>query len=171
MRRVHKVLFVFLTIQISALGVAGSLWCTYQSVLSNAVDPKLISGVLKVREAETEGAPKERIADFSKTLNLVLELLEKAEEEKTGGNFESAQASVFKAESMLVNVVEAAEREKLDAANRNQQQKTIAIILVPLLSLIVTFVGTRTLGYLRKRSLERLFRMKIQVRKEDEYKT
>jgi len=171
MRRVHKVLFVFLTVQIFVLGVAGSLLSTYQLVASGAIGSKLIIGLMTAREAETQGASRERIADFSRTLNLVLDLIERAEEEKARGSVESAQALMSRAESMLERVIREAESEKSDAVNRAQQQKVIAIILVLVLSSVITFVAGRTSRCLRKRNLERLFRMEIQVREENEKET
>lgn len=125
------------------------------------IEDAFFSAVLKVRESEVEGAEERRIQDFATRLNVILEMIEEAHEAEKEGRPEESRVLAARAEVLLQEIVRDADEEKAAATEGGTQQRLLAAILVPVASVIMTILSVHTLRYARRRSVERLFQMRI----------
>jgi hypothetical protein len=154
---------IFLVLGPPIIGVVTHIFASSQQ--PSKTDTQFLSAFLLVQEAEIAGGQREKIQELAGKLNAALELLEKADEAKLKGDLNSAQTSSSSASGLLEDIVRTAEVEKTAAQEKASQLRTLTIILVPVLSVIVTVVVSYVLRYARKRSIERLFKMRIEVKR------
>ncbi len=169
MARSTRVLLIVLVIAIPVLVSTGCM-LTSSFGLSITSDSRLVSAVLSVMKSEAEGARREQIQSLGLKLNQALELMQKADEAGKQELLDQSRVLLSQAEDLLNGVTSAANTERALAAERASQQRILAIILVPVLSAIITVAAAYTLRYVRARSVERLFRMRITGGKNEQEK-
>lgn len=166
MRSSSVATLIFLVLGLPIVGVVAHIFASSQQ--PSKADTQFLSAFLFVQEAEIAGGQREKIQELAGKLNAALELLEKADEAKLKGDLNSAQASSSSASGLLEDITRTAELEKTAAEEKASQLRTLTITLVPVLSVIATVVVSYVLRYARKRSIERLFKMKIAVKRGEE---
>ena len=166
MRGSGRIPLTLLAIGFAIFVAANCISASSQEFSTNA-GAKFFSAVLLAREAQIEGVQRDTMRELAARLNVALQLLEEADEAKNEGRLGSAQTLLSSAEELLEDVLRAARAEKV-AVERASQLRTLTIVLVPVLSAIITVVTGYVLRYVRRRSVERLFKMLIVVKREDE---
>ena len=167
MRGSGRIPLTLLAIGFAIFVAANCISASSQEFSTNA-GAKFFSAVLLAREAQIEGVQRDTMRELAARLNVALQLLEEADEAKNEGRLGSAQTLLSSAEELLEDILRAARAEKAAAVERASQLRTLTIVLVPVLSAIITVVTGYVLRYVRRRSVERLFKMLIVVKREDE---